>query len=66
VDAACTRSKPSAAKSNLVDEDADHPDRALLVHVVIEAAGQERWLPPIFALDETAHPRPSDTAISEA
>src|ERR1700752_1175563 len=39
-----------------VDKRFNNPDRVVLRHVVIQAVGQQRSLPPVLAFHETFHP----------
>jgi len=56
--------KAQLSKIELVDKDVDHPRRVVLAHVVVQAARQQRGLPTILTLDEAAHPKTPDTAMS--
>ena len=50
--------KPQGGKVQFVDEDLDHPNRVLLVDVILQAVRQQRRLHPIFAIDEPMHRQP--------
>ena len=41
-----------------VNEDIDDADRIVFRHIVFQAVGQQRRLPPILALNEPRHPAP--------
>jgi len=45
-----------------VDKDLDHPNRVLLVDVILKAMRQQRLLHPIFALDESMHRHTTETS----
>ena len=41
-----------------VNEDIDEADRIVFRHIVFQAVGQQRRLPPILALDKALHQEP--------
>ena len=41
-----------------VNEDIDDADRIVFRHIVFEAVGQQRRLPPILTLDKALHQEP--------
>jgi hypothetical protein len=47
--------KPQGRKVQLVNKDLDHPNRVLLVDVILQAVREQRPLHPIFAIDEPMH-----------
>lgn len=51
--------KTQSDKIELVDKGLDHPDRVVLGHVIIKRGRQQKILPAIFPLNETAHPKAS-------
>src|ERR1700744_4071821 len=66
---ACRRRRDleaQAPKIELVEEDFDHPRRIVFADVVIQAARQQRRLPAILTLDETAHPKPPTRRCQES
>src|SRR5262249_24928032 len=50
--------KPQGGQVQFINEDLDHPNRVLLVDVILQAMRQQRRLHPIFAIDEPMHRRP--------
>src|SRR6185436_20586228 len=50
--------KAQAGQVQFVDEDLDHPNRILLVDVILQAMRQQRRLHPVFALNEPMHRQP--------
>src|ERR1700744_6619738 len=66
---ACRRRRDleaQAPKIELVEEDFDHPRRIVFADVVIQATRQQRRLPAILTLDETAHPKPPTRRCQES
>src|SRR5262249_1850392 len=54
----CHPRKTQARQVQFVDEDLDYPNRVLLADVILKAVRQQRWLHPIFAIDEPMHCQP--------
>ncbi len=50
--------KAQGGQVQFVDEDLDHPNRVLLVDVILQAMRQQRRLHPVFAIDEPMHRQP--------
>ena len=50
--------KAQRVQVEFVNEDIDDADRIVFPHIVFQAVGQQRRLPPILALYEPLHPAP--------
>jgi hypothetical protein len=56
--------KPQGGKIELVDEKVDHPNRVLLIDIILQAVREQCPLHPIFAVDEPMHRHPQSPQTS--